>query len=81
MTVRAAFWGMVAPASSRLTVANETPSRSASFSCGRSSPPRMARRMGLTERRSVMSLMYVVKQKRRASVHRLSRTQQSNAPE
>ena len=36
MAVRAARWGLVTPPSQRLTVAKETPSRSASCSCVRS---------------------------------------------
>ena len=46
MAVRAAFWGIVTPPSHRFTVANDTPRRSASCSCVRSSLARMACRVG-----------------------------------
>ena len=45
IAVRAAFCGLFAPPSQRLTLAKETPSRSASCSCVRSRLARMARRI------------------------------------
>ena len=60
MAVRAAFWGVVAPPSQRFTVANETPSRSASCSCVRSNLARMACKVGAVACLSVIFAMFAL---------------------
>ena len=60
IAVRAAFWGIVVPPSQRFTVANETPSRSASCCWVRSSLVRIARSVEGMTLRSARSAMFAL---------------------